>query len=544
MGEGKKKAGKSSGGRSKRGSGGGKKGGKQSGRKASGRKASRTTAGTEASAPAATATATAFGDGDPGRTTLRSLSDVYRYFRENTTPIYFISPTPYNLLGIDEWVGNFHYITYFDSFDGAHARSYSPAHAGPREFESFESVNAYLLGNKEVIDTIKARGPGQAVFVMFDEETEQLAHELGLEIALPPRTLREKIDSKVVTTELGNRVGVASVPNVLGRARTYRGLRRLANSADLGHELVVQTPYGDSGRTTFFISSEADWDEYAESLVGEELKVMRRINHFPGTVEAVATRHGTMVGPIQTDITGFAQLTPYRGGWCGNDVYPGVFDAGVRDRIRDMACRMGAGLYEDGYRGVFCLDFLLDTDDGTVYLGEVNPRISGASPLTQLITARYGGVPLFLFHLLEFADVEWELDLDEIQSRWQDFDRWTQLVLKQVTDEVQLITEAPASGLWRMADDGSIRFVRAETDWHNVGGEDEAFYLRVHGVGEYRYPGADIGILVTRDRMQTDSRQLLDRGVNWALAIGGQFQGVPPEGRVVTPQELLYAKWF
>jgi len=478
------------------------------------------------------------------RPVLRSLSDVYRYFRQNTKPIYFVSPTPYNLLGIDEWVGNFQYVTYFDSFDGAHARSYSPPHAGPREFETFESVNAYLLGNKEVIDSIKTHGPGQVLFVMFDEETEQLAHELGLEIALPPRELRDRIDSKLVTTELGNRMGVSSVPNALGRAKSYKDLRRLAHAAGLGDDLVVQTPYGDSGRTTFFISSDADWDEYAESLVGEKLKVMRRINHFPGTVEAVATRHGTLVGPIQTDITGFAELTPYRGGWCGNDVYPGVFDAAARASIRDMACRMGAGLYEEGYRGVFCLDFLLDTDDGTVYLGEINPRISGASPLTQLITARYGGVPLFLFHLLEFADVDWELDLDAVQARWQDFDRWTQLVLKQVTDDVQLITEAPASGLWRMAEDGSIRFVRHETDWHNIGGDDEAFYLRVHGVGEYRYPGADIGILVTRDRMQTDSRKLLDRGVDWARAIGNQFQGVPPEGRVFTPQELLYAKWF
>ena len=30
---------------------------------------------------------------------LRSLSDIYRFFRENTTPVYFVSPTPYNLLG-------------------------------------------------------------------------------------------------------------------------------------------------------------------------------------------------------------------------------------------------------------------------------------------------------------------------------------------------------------------------------------------------------------------------------------------------------------
>ncbi len=475
---------------------------------------------------------------------LRSLSDVYRYFRQNTKPIYFVSPTPYNLLGIDEWVSGFEYVTYFDSFDGAHARSFSPTHAGPRDFETFESVNSYLLGNKEVIDHVKANGPGQVLFVMFDEETEQLAHELGLEIALPPRELRQRIDSKIVTTQLGNEAGVASVPNVLGRASTYKELRKLAKRSKLGTDLVVQTPYGDSGRTTFFVASEGDWDDCADELVGEELKVMRRINHFPGTVEAVATRHGTLVGPIQTDITGFSELTPYRGGWCGNDAYPGVFDAAARKRIRRMAQRLGDRLYREGYHGVFCLDFLLDTDDGTVYLGEINPRISGASPLTNLITSRYGGVPLFLFHLLEFSGVDWELDLDDVQMRWQDFDRWTQLVLKQVTDEVELITQAPSSGLWRLADDGSVRFIREETDWHNVGGHNEAFYLRVHGAGEYRYPGADLGILVTRDRMQSDERELLDRGVGWAKAMGAQFQGEAPQGRVVTPQELLYGKWF
>jgi hypothetical protein len=44
--------------------------------------------------------------------------------------------------------------------------------------------------------------------------------------------------------------------------------------------------------------------------------------------------------------------------------------------------------------------------------------------------------------------------------------------------------------------------------------------------------------------MQSDQRQLLERGVLWAKAIGEQFHGTPPEGRVVTPQELLYGKWF
>ena len=50
------------------------------------------------------------------------------------------------------------------------------------------------------------------------------------------------------------------MPNVLGRADNYAELNELASEAGLGPDLVVQTPYGDSGKTTFFITSEADWD--------------------------------------------------------------------------------------------------------------------------------------------------------------------------------------------------------------------------------------------------------------------------------------------
>ena len=480
----------------------------------------------------------------PERPVLRGISEIYRFFRENETPIYFVSPTAYNILGIDDWVSALRYVCYFDSFDSAHGHIFVPSHPGPREFETFESVNSYLLGHKEVIDHIQARGPGHVLFVMFDEETERLAAQLGLTIALPPRELRERIDSKIETTRLGNEAGVPSAPNIMTRCSTYDDLTRAAMEAGLGSRLVVQLPYGDSGRTTFFIEDEAAWNAHAEHLVGEDLKIMKNIRHLPGTVEAVATRHGTLVGPVQVDLTGFEELTPYQGGWCGNDCAPISFGSQNQARIREMARKLGNRLYEEGYRGVFCMDYLIDLDDDTVYLGEVNPRISGASPLTNLITSRYGGVPLFLFHLLEFMDVDWECDLDAIQARWRDFDRWSQLVLKQTTDEVEIITEAPASGLWRMDDDGSISFVRMETDWHNVTGPDEAFYLRVYGVNEYRYPGADLGVLLVRDRMQTAERDLVPMAAQWARAITAQFRGVPVAAEIAQPEDLLYGKWL
>ena len=191
-----------------------------------------------------------------------------------------------------------------------------------------------------------------------------------------------------------------------------------------------------------------------------------------------------------------------------------MFAAKTRKRIRPDGAAARRPALREGYKGVFCLDFLLDTDDGNVYLGEINPRISGASPLTNLITSRYGGVPLFLFHLLEFIDVDWELDLDDGAAALARL-RPLEPAGPQAGDRRGRADHrgADAAGCGGWTTTVEMRFVREETDWHNVSGDDEAFYLRVYGVGEYRYPGADLGILVTRDRMQTDSRELLDRGV-------------------------------
>ena len=70
---------------------------------------------------------------------LRGLSDVYRFARTSPTPIYFVSPTAYNVLGIDQWVGAFEYITYFDSFDGHHPHVVRPRAARGRRTSSRSS---------------------------------------------------------------------------------------------------------------------------------------------------------------------------------------------------------------------------------------------------------------------------------------------------------------------------------------------------------------------------------------------------------------------
>ncbi len=204
------------------------------------------------------------------RPQLNGVSEIRAYLRTNQTPVYFISPTAFNLMGLDRWVQNLYYVTYFDSYEGGHPRVFVPSERDAREFNSMEEICNYLLGHKQVIDFIHGHGPtGKACFVMFDERTEELAADAGLEVIHPTAKLRGRLDSKIVTTKIGNRARVPSVPNVLARADSYADLKKLAADAGLGDRLVVQTPYGDSGRTTYFINSSGDWDKHSKAMAGQ-----------------------------------------------------------------------------------------------------------------------------------------------------------------------------------------------------------------------------------------------------------------------------------
>jgi biotin carboxylase len=463
---------------------------------------------------------------------LHGVSELREYFRTNRQPIYFVSPTAFNLLGIDRWVRNFRYVCLYDSFEGSHPNIFVPGDRRAPEFESIEDICNYLLRHPEVAAMMRAEDPGGlATFVMFDAETEELAASLGLRVAHPPAELRHRLDSKIVTTRLGNAAGVPSVPNVLGRAATYAELLELADRAGLGSDLVVQLPYGDSGKTTFFIRNDADWQASAagEQLSSAELKVMRRIDHRAIAVEAVLTRHGTIVGPLMNDITGHPELTPYRGGWAGND-YPATMTIDQKLRARELTRRLGAELAGEGYLGFFEVDYLVDTTTGELYLGELNPRISGISSMTNVTAGAYADMPLFLFHLLEYLDLDYDIDVDEINARWSReaaVDVWSQIIIKETSPAVDLLTRTPRTGIYTLAPDGSADFRRQASDWHGIVRESEAFYLRILAPGDFRYKGADLGALVTRGRLQTDDNRLERRCTDWISGLRAQFSGTP-----------------
>ncbi len=476
---------------------------------------------------------------------LRGLSDIRRFFHRNETPIYFVSATNFNLLGIDEWVRNFRHINYIDCFDGRHPNTFIPSRVDHGEFGGIEDIVNYLLQHKESVEWIRKRArrrgldePGRGVFLMFDERTEAICRELGLEVWFPPAKLRSRVDNKVETVRIGDRAGVPSVPNVLAPVKSWEDLRTAAS--DLGDDWVIQTAFGDSGHTTFFISSREEYDEHADEIAAEpEVKIMKRIRCRGSAIEACTTKQGTIVGPLMTELVGFQELTPYRGGWCGNEIFADSFTESLRQQAVQYTFAFGEQLRQEGYRGYFELDFLVDLDADKLYLGELNPRITGASSITNHAAFAHADCPLFLFHLLEFSGVDFEFDVEDLNLRWSDpdnIDEWSQLVVKHVPDTIDRVVEAPESGIWRLPPGGTLEYARFDYHRRAVETENEGFWLRICGPGDYRYEGADLGVLITRGRLMTEDFQLTDRARAWIDGLHSRYRGVSVVAAEVGPE--------
>ena len=466
------------------------------------------------------------------KTSLQGGEEIQEFFRQNQTPLFYASTSTYNLLGADQWVGNLNFLNTVDSFDGQHPRVYTAAPAPGTVIGGIESANNYLLAHPAVAAHVAQAGTDAGVlFLMFDEQTEALAGKLGLRVAHPAAKLRQYLDSKITTTRLADRAGVASVPNVLAPVDSYEALRGVAR--ELGPDLVVQLPFGDSGATTFFISSEADYRPHAERIAAApEVKVMKRIRCRQTTIEGCVTRHGTLAGPLMTEMVGFPELSPFGGGWCRNEVFgagaSGLLTPEIRRQAQQAVIAMGEELRREGYWGCFGLDLLLDQDTGTLYLGEMNPRITGASPMTNQAALDARRPPPLLFHLLVWMGIDFSFDVDEFNEHWLHSSAvapWSQLIIEHTREAAETVTVAPPSGVWRMLPNGQLEFVRPAFHPGAPAGDDEVLFMRTVDRGYVVGRGSSIGRLTARGRLMDDNYRLTERAQAWIRGFRGLFSG-------------------
>ena len=135
-------------------------------------------------------------------------------------------------------------------------------------------------------------------------------------------------------------------------------------------------------------------------------------------------------------------------------------------------------------------------DSGTLYLGEMNPRITGVTPLTNQAAREQHQPPLLLFHLLEWMGIDFSLDIDEFNQRFVEAGpaaNWSQLIIEHIRDQSETLTKVPVSGVWCMQPDGGLSFVRQAFQTQAAADESEAFFMRTIDAGHTALKGSSVG---------------------------------------------------
>jgi hypothetical protein len=88
---------------------------------------------------------------------------------------------------------------------------------------------------------------------------------------------------------------------------------------------------------------------------------------------------------------------------------------------------------------------------------------------------------------------------------------------------------------------------RAALDWHQLQNESEAFFLRIYGPGDYRWKGADLGVVVTKGRLQTQvpgrAGSLTIRAKHLIDSIRAHYTGTPVMPPQIQQSAVEDAQW-
>ena len=97
--------------------------------------------------------------------------------------------------------------------------------------------------------------------------------------------------------------------------------------------------------------------------------------------------------------------------------WPSNLDQTSLNKIKAINDQLETIFVNSNYRGFFGLDFLIDQNDN-VYLTECNPRLTASFNFYTHLELKNNIVPLLYLHLLEFLNLNINLDIRDLKSRF------------------------------------------------------------------------------------------------------------------------------
>ncbi|GAA2830909.1 hypothetical protein GCM10010441_64300 [Kitasatospora paracochleata] len=340
----------------------------------------------------------------------------------------------------------------------------------------------------------------------------------GAHLLLPrPQPSAAVMTDKIAMRDWFRGLGLTTPADTVVGELDGRALRRR-----FGERYVVQLPRGSGGQGTFLVDHAAD-GEQALHRIPASPDGRWLVSEYAGDVSLnfhglVGADGSVSVLRPSLQLTGVAGIGAAFGWYSGCDFgAPALLPPTVPVRGAEAVERIGWGLAELGYRGVFGADVVVRGESITVL--EVNCRLQGSTWLLGELELAERRMPTLLRHVLERRGQV------TLAKPAPDPAPGVQLTVRH-RGPAGRVAIAPGSGVHALAD--GVLHRRADGYGLLECGEDDCVVLQVPPVGTLVRPGTVLARLVCRRPLTTpDGRELAPDGRQLVDALYARFAVEP-----------------
>lgn len=179
------------------------------------------------------------------------------------------------------------------------------------------------------------------------------------------------------------------------------------------NDLVIQSHFGWAGKSTFLANK---WENISNKIpLNTTVKFSPYINGYSLLNNCCLTLKGLIQSPPALQYTGIKPFTNHPFTTVGRQ-WPCLAPLNIIDQIKKITLDFSKVLTKMNYQGFFGLDFMIDQDQ--VYLLECNPRLTASFAFYNDIEQNQNILPLFLLHLIQFLNIDFDFDIDFEQQRF------------------------------------------------------------------------------------------------------------------------------
>jgi len=416
-----------------------------------------------------------------------------------------------------------------------------PAGGLPEKFNTSEILQI-AEARKYLIDK-KGKGKLGLFLYKASKRSNRLAEEMGLRVLSTPGEIRMRFENKKEFRVDGEKAGLKLALGDTLEVDDLDENKWEVYKRSLGERLVFQLPdyTVGGGLGTFFVKNKEEFIEFKRFVKQRrevrEINIVNVTQYIEGrqvSITGCATHYGTVTSVLQTQIMDQPELAALEGRsgvWLGHDWHL-RFDEKEQLAAEEQCKKWGEYIYKKGYRGIFGMDLIVD-EDGKVWSVECNARYTGAFPVYTMMQIEKGEMPIDVWHLLEWLEVKYEMDIDKVQEIYRQPKEGAHLILHNTERKFVTPTRTVKAGVYKVKHD-KIDWVREGFSLLDIKDKSEVVLCdKVVGENMVLKPAERIGRLMFKRRVLDDKARLLPEIQKLVKQIYSQFELMPvekPEG--------------